>query len=169
MKRPKILHIAPEYSLFRILKKLDAEYVDGDIDPAYARNVVDITAIHYPDNYFDLIICSHVLGHVPDEAKAVKELYRVLSPGGEAIIMSVLALDSRVTLEDSKIVSPKDRLARYGERDLCRLHGLDFQERLEAGGFNVETIDYRTHFTAAENAKFRMGDGKRELIFSCIK
>lgn len=169
MKSPRILHIAPEYSLFRILKKLDAEYVDGDIDPAYARNVVDITDIHFPDNYFDLIICSHVLGHVPDEGKAVKELCRVLAPGGEAIIMTVLDLDSPVTLEDSRILEPEDRLARYGESDLCRLHGMDFQDRLEAGGFKVKPIDYRTHFTAAENARFRLGDGKRELIFSCEK
>lgn len=169
VEHPKILHIAPEYSLFRILNKLNAEYVDGDINPAYARNVIDITDIHFPDNYFDLIICSHVLGHVPDEATAVKELKRVLSFEGEAIIMTVLDLNAAVTLEDTTVVSAQERLNKYGEPDLCRLHGMDFKERLVKGGFKVEPIDYRKRFSQEENERFSLGDGKREIIFSCRK
>lgn len=165
----KILHIAPEFSLFRLLNKLDVEYVDGDINPAYARNVIDVTAIQYSDNYFDFIICSHVLGHVPNEAKAIKELSRVLHPNGEALIMTLIDLDAEETFESPTIISGYDRLVAYGEPDLCRLHGLDFKERLQKNGFNVELIDYRNHFSEEENERFRLGDGKRELIFRCKK
>ena len=169
LEKPRILHIAPEYALSRILKQLDAEYVDGDINPAYARNEIDITDIHFPDNYFDFIICSHVLGHVPDEMNAIQELSRVLHPVGEALIMTLINLEAGETLEDISITSEQDRLNIYGEPDLCRLHGLDFKDRLQKNGFDVEVIDYRKRFSEKENEKFRMGDGRRELIFKCRK
>lgn len=83
----KILHFAPEECLTKKISAIKhVEYIDGDINPAYAQFVIDITNIKYADNYFDFIICSHVLGHVPDEIQAIKEMYRVLKTGGVAII-----------------------------------------------------------------------------------
>lgn len=165
----KLLHFAPENALFSIFKELNIEYIDGDINPAYARNTIDITAIDYPDNYFDLIICSHVLGHVPDEQKAIKELRRVLKSDGTALIMTLLNLSSKETYEDSEITTAKDKLAFYGEPDLCRLHGLDFGDRLQQQGFHVERIDYRGRLSKEVVEKYRLGDGQREIIFKCTK
>jgi SAM-dependent methyltransferase len=167
-RRPlKVLHIAPERCLFDIFSKLDIEYIDGDINPAYARHLIDITAIPYPDGYFDLILCSHVLGHVPDEAQAIRELRRVLRPDGQALIMTLLDLEAPRTLEDERIATPTERLARYGEPDLCRRHGRDFGARLEQQGFRVERIDYRQALPAETVARQHLGDGQRELIFKC--
>lgn len=165
----KILHIAPEKCLSDIFKKLDTEYTDGDIDPLMATHIVDITNIKYPDNYFDTIICSHVLGHVPDEKKGISELFRVLNRGGVAIIMTLINTNNNLTFEDENIISETDKARYYGEPNLCRLHGLDFQDRLSECGFKVNVIDYRKLIEKEVATKLSVGNGERELIYRCIK
>ncbi len=165
----KILHFAPEKALVKKLSKIPGvEYVDADINPAFAGNVIDIESIPFEDEYFDLIVCSHVLGHVKDEAAAVNEMYRVIKPGGLAIVMTLLS-DRVYTFEDPAIKTVEERLQNYGEVDLQRLHGLDFSSRLEKGGFSVEEIDYREKFSPEIQLKYALGDGAREKIFKCTK
>lgn len=164
-----LLHIAPEQCLSTIFKKSDLEYIDGDINAALARNVVDITQIQYPNDYFDFIICSHVLGHIPDERKAIQELKRVAKPDGMVLIMTLLDTNSELTFEDSDLTTNEERLRYYGEEDLCRLHGLDFAKRIEREGFKVSQIDYRIQLGSEVSKKFSLGDGKREIIFNCTK
>jgi SAM-dependent methyltransferase len=164
-----ILHIAPERSLFNLLKKTDTTYIDGDINPAYARQVVDITGLQYPDNYFDYIICSHVLGHVPDEAQAVRELTRVLRSDGTAIFLTLLDLHNPYTLEHDGPLTDKERMLLYGEPDLFRRHGEDFDGRLAQSGLRVERIDYRKKLSVEINQQYRLGNGEREIIFKCTK
>jgi len=169
-KKPmKVLHFAPEKCLFDQFKKQDIEYIDGDINPTLARNRIDITDISFRDNYFDLIICSHVLGHVPDEKKALSEIKRVLSNDGKALLMSLMDLNRTKTLEDPSIVLPEERLKNYGEPDLERLYGLDFGVRLKEAGFIVEEIDYRINIEENLRKRLSVGDGSREKIFKCIK
>jgi len=168
-KNKKILHFAPEFALFRKISKIkDVFYVDADINPSYARNIIDITNIPFSENFFDYIICSHVLGHVPDEPKAIQELYRVLNSDGIALIFTLLS-DSDNTLEDLNIKTPAEKLKIYGEMDLCRLHGNDFATRLKAPGFIVEEIDYRLCFPVEIQKRYSLGNGKREKIFKCTK
>lgn len=165
----KILHFAPEDILFKKLIKIkDVDYIDGDINPNYARNIIDATDIKYPDNYFDLIICCHVLGHIPDEAKAINEMHRVLKKDGVALIMTVLS-EKEKTFESDSITSSQQRLENYGEADLCRLHGLDFSSRLTKQGFKTEVNDYRKTFPLDVQIKNSLGDGKREIIYVCRK
>lgn len=168
-KHLKVLHFAPEPCLYHKLSQLDITYIDADINPALAHYTVDITDIPYPDNYFDLIICSHVLGHVPDEAKAIQELKRVLIPQGTALILTLLHPTLPHTLEKPGLLTAEERLKHYGEADLCRLHGQDFGDRLARQGFVVEKIDYRQHVPAAVAERNRLGDGQREIIFKCSK
>ncbi len=165
----KLLHFAPEKCLFDKFNKLDIEYIDGDINANFARNIIDITNIGFNDNYFDLIICLHVLGHVPDEKKAITEMYRVLKPGGTALVLSLISTSNSHTIEDPNITSAVDKLKTYGEPDLCRLHGQDFAERLSAGGFQVTKIDYRVHFSEQDRIRFGLGNGEREIIYKCEK
>lgn len=169
LKSLKVFHVAPESCLYQKLHNLELEYIDGDIDPAYASHVIDITQIPYPDNYFDLVICSHVLGHIPDERKAIDELHRVLSKKGQALIMTLINKELEKTYENHSIKTPDERLKHYGEVDLCRLHGTDFAERLAVPGFTVEIIDYRKQLSEEIVNKYRLGDGSRELIFKCTK
>lgn len=109
------------------------------------------------------------MGHIPDERKAINELYRVLKPGGIALILSLVDLKRDKTYENTMYTTKNDRLMHYGEPDLYRLHGIDFKERLSAGGFKVEAIDYRKYFSEKEQAKFSLGNGEREIIYSCTK
>ena len=164
-----LLHFAPESSLFpKFNQSVSIEYIDADINPNLANHVFDIESIPYPDNCFDYIICSHVLGHVSNERKAIEEMYRVLKINGKALIMTLIDNDRAETFEDPSINTPEDRLKYYSEPDLARLHGLDFAQRL-SHCFSVEEMDYRKNFDEKFQKRFSLGDGNRELIFNCTK
>ena len=164
-----ILHIAPEYIL---KKKLihNPNYIDADINPLLASKQIDITEIQFPDNKFDFIICSHVLGHIPNESKAISELYRVLKPLGSLLLLSLINEKNNRTIEDTeRIITEEDRLKFYGEKDLMRLYGADFTEKISRPGVIVERIDYRRNFSKYEGVHMSLGDGRREIIFKIIK
>jgi len=165
----KVLHFAPEWSLIPIFNQCDSiEYIDADINPDFANHLFNIESIPYPNDYFDYIICSHVLGHVSNEQKAIEEMYRVLKPDGKALIMTILDRKRTQTFEDASITTPEERLKHYSEPDLLRLHGLDFAQRL-AHCFEVEENDYRKSFKESFQKRFSLGDGDREIIFICTK
>lgn len=165
----RVLHFAPEKCLETLFKGQQFEYIDADINPAYAHNQIDITQIPFPENYFDLIICSHVLGHVLDEKKAISELYRVLQPGGQAIVLSLLMPDRGKTLEMPELETSEEKLLFYGEPDLFRRHGRDFITRLQQEEWKVDCIDYSKHLPPNFQTKYQLGNGERELIYSCFK
>jgi SAM-dependent methyltransferase len=165
---PSILHVSPETSLKKKFIS-NPHYKDIDINPNLATYQEDLTKLSFAPQQFDYVICSHVLGHIKDEDKAVREIYRVLKNDGTAFILTLLNLNSASTFEKDGSQSGKERLENYGEKDLERLHGLDFQHRLELSNFNVERIDYRTKYSLAENKYYSLGDGQRELIFKCTK
>jgi SAM-dependent methyltransferase len=168
--RIKLLHFAPERILKENIKKLkNIDYTNADINPILADEVVDIMNINYPDNTFDLILCSHVLGHVPDEKKGVDEMYRVLKKDGIALILTVIDNNTENTFENEVIISEKERLLHYGEKDLLRKHGQDFKKRLGLSKFKIEEIDYAKKLGHEIHSKYSLGNGERELIFKCIK
>ncbi|MCL1919859.1 MAG: methyltransferase domain-containing protein [Kiritimatiellaeota bacterium] len=136
-----VLHVAPEKQLaFRIAARNPARYVKGDITPARADiERLDVTAIAYPDAAFDLIICNHVLEHVPDDALALRELRRVLKPGALAILQTPYAAGLEKTLEDQpEVTTPGQHREFYGQEDHVRLYGRDIFERICAAGFAPE-------------------------------
>src|SRR5215467_2636662 len=49
--------------------------------------VADAEHLEFPDNSFDLVYSHGVLHHTPDTAAAVREIHRVLRPGGKAVVM----------------------------------------------------------------------------------
>lgn len=91
---------------------------------------LDITNSHFPDAEFDLICCSHVLEHVDDDRAAIREIYRMLKPGGTALLMVPITED--VTYEDPSVTSPEEREAKFGQSDHVRAYGRDFVERVAA-------------------------------------
>ena len=168
--KQKILHFAPERAISRKIKPFNnSEYITADINPSFADHIVDIQNIPYENESFNLIICSHVLGHIPDEPKAINEMYRVLKPGGKAIILTLIDLNRNITYENKSINTSKERLMHYGESDLLRLHGNDFISRLSRDGINVEAIDYSLIFNETEKERFHIGNKEREIIFLCKK
>jgi hypothetical protein len=83
--------------------------------------------------------------------------------------MTLIDLNNPNTFEDLSIKTPEERLKNYGEPDLCRLHGLDFGERIAQQGFFVEKIDYRLMVPEETFKLNSLGNGERELIFRCSK
>lgn len=166
----KILHFAPERPIYNKLSMMeDVDYYPVDINPDLygIRDVVDITNIQYEDNFFDLIICYHVLEHIPDDVKAMSELFRVLKPSGKAIINVPFDKTREVTLEDEKYSTPELREKYYGQFDHVRLYGKDYVKRLEKAGFYVETVYPNVNRSAHELKTY--GISANETIDVCKK
>ncbi|MGM0565410.1 MAG: class I SAM-dependent methyltransferase [Bacteroidota bacterium] len=145
-KPASVLHIAPEGSLKHLLENLqNLEYRTGDkfeegyTGYYYDRDVLqmDVTDISEPDESYDLVICNHVLEHIPDDRKAMREIYRILNPGGEAILQVPVSMSATETKEET-VASDEERQARYGQFDHVRLYAADYKHRLAEEGFKVE-------------------------------
>ena len=140
----RLLDIAPSPMLSRFLRGLlGVQYRSADLMSPLADDKVDITDMKcYPSGSFDLIVCSHVLEHVPDDAKAIRELNRILAPNGAAILMVPILLGVQHTDEDPGVTDVNERWRRFGQDDHVRMYARnDFLERLQAGGFQVESLD----------------------------
>lgn len=139
----RILDIAPAPVLSGFLRSLpDARYRSADLFSPMADDKVDIMDMHiYADESFDFIVCSHVLEHVRDDAKAMSELYRVLAKGGSAILMVPLLLTATETDEDPDEENEDERWARFGQDDHVRMYAKhDFLARLQTAGFQVDAL-----------------------------
>lgn len=134
-----MLHVAPEARLrARLSNEANVDLLTVDLHSPFVDEVMDIVDIGKPDDSFDVILCSHVLEHVPDDRRAMRELFRILKPGGFAILQVPLSLSNAETLEDPAVDTDAERLERYGQIDHVRLYGQDYASRLESAGFRVE-------------------------------
>ena len=167
-KTLKVLHIAPEqcfYNLFKNLKNIN--YTTFDLNSPLADIKGDICNLPFKENSFDFILCNHVLEHINDDKKAMKELYRVLNKNGTAILQVPINQKSSKTFEDSSIVDKKERIEKFGQYDHIRLYGLDYFKKLESFGFKVYPLKYSKEFTESEIIKY--GLIKDEIIPVCKK
>lgn len=167
-KTLKVLHIAPEqcfYNLFKNLKNIN--YTTFDLNSPLADIKGDICNLPFKENSFDFILCNHVLEHINDDKKAMKELYRVLNKNGTAILQVPINQKSSKTFEDSSIVDKKERIEKFGQYDHIRLYGLDYFKKLESFGFKVDPLKYSKEFT--ENEIIKYGLIKDEIIPVCKK
>lgn len=167
-KPQKVLHFAPEqafYKRFRNQKNLD--YTTTDLLSPLADVKADICDLPFEDNSFDTILCNHVLEHIPDDTKAMQELYRILKPNGMAILQIPQDLKRDVTFEDDSITDPKERTKIFGQYDHVRVYGRDYFDKLRSIGFTVKEEDYTNNFTPEEIQKYCLMKG--EIIPVCFK
>ncbi len=168
-KKINLLHIAPEKNLRKVFaSEKHISYFPGDINPKGDDYKIDITKIsNFRDNFFDVIICNHVLEHIPNDKKAMRELLRVLSPAGFAILQVPISKTIEKTFEDFSIKKPKDRERVFGQSDHVRIYGKDYKERLENIGFKVTVYNIKNNLTNNEIEK--LGINKEEVMYVCKK
>ncbi len=170
----KILHFAPEKPIAdRLVKREGVDYRTSQYDCNVAADYhLDIQAIDLPDNQFDVIICSHVLEHIPDDQKAMREMYRILKPGGIAIVLVPLwPSEKHATYENSAITDVRDRIIHFGQYDHLRIYGLDVVDRLKNARFNVTITDMEKQMDQRLSTQYRLHNMSdiRELIFLSTK
>lgn len=139
--RPKLVDFAPSASLARFLRRR-FDYRSADLFSPSADDRVDLQNMSvYADARFDAFLCSHVLEHVPDDRRAMVELFRILAPGGWGIAMVPINSHSNETDEEIGPLSDEERLRRFGQADHLRFYAADdFKRRLIQAGFEVERI-----------------------------
>jgi SAM-dependent methyltransferase len=153
----KVLHIAPEqvfYSRFKSFNHWD--YTTTDLHSPLADVKADICDLPFKDATFDLILCNHVLEHIPDDLKAMEELYRVLKKGGTLIAQVPLEAERSVTFEDNSITDKAKRTEIFGQYDHVRIYGKDYYQRLESVGFKTEGVDFLKELSTEEIVKFAL-------------
>lgn len=164
----KVLHIAPEYCFlkpFGNLKNLD--YITADLNSPWAKVKLDVQDIPFSDNEFDVIICNHVLEHVVDDAKAMRELYRVMKPNGFGIFQVPMDYSLEKTYEDESINTPELREKHFGQRDHLRQYGRDYPQRLRDGGFTVNEDTFVKDMPKGLVARYALPSD--EIIYLCQK
>jgi len=164
----KVLHFAPEqafYKRFRNLSNLD--YTTTDLNSPLVDVKADICDLPFENESFDFILCNHVLEHIPDDTKAMQELYRILKPDGTAILQIPQELDRVKTFQDDSIIDPKERAKIFGQYDHVRVYGRDYFDKLRSIGFKVVEVDYTSELNKAEIDQYRLAKG--EIIPVCRK
>ena len=164
----KVLHVSPAEILrqkFEALSNID--YISADLNSPFVRLKTDITDIRLPDNEVDCIICYHVLEHINDDEKAMRELFRVLKPGGWAILQVPVDQNREKTFEDASVALPEERERLFWYWDHVRLYGRDYADRLKHAGFEVKLDEYAKSLQNDVIRKY--GLPKSEIIYYCTK
>ena len=163
----RILHLAPERHLERLISMQDPlEYVRGDLHPARPGVLrVDLMGIDFPDARFDVLIANHVLEHVDDDSQSLREIWRVLRPGGHAILQTPFSARMPHKLEDASIATGAERLRAYGQEDHCRLYGADFIQFVASFGFEAKVASHETLLDGVNPRLTGVNDREPFLLF----
>lgn len=161
-KKLNVLHMAPEQVFFKKFKNFENwNYKTCDLNSPLAEVKADICNLPFENNFFDLILCNHVLEHIPDHEKAISELYRVLKKGGTLIAQVPIDLTKEKTFEDFNIINKKERNKIFGQYDHVRVYGTDFLSFLNRAGFKAKSINYTDSISKEEIQKFGL---KKDII-----
>ena len=165
----KLLHIAPEQCLIKIFSNSkNINYISGDLFSPLAKIKMDIHNIPFANNSFDVILCNHVLEHVHDDKKAIKEINRVMKIDGFAILQVPFYYPiPKNTIEDKSIISKKEREKIYGQSDHLRKYGEDYNKRILSQGLKVKKSNFIHSFSKKEKKYY--GLQEKEVIYYCYK
>ena len=163
----KILHIAPEQCFYKSFKKNFESYTTCDLNSPIAEIKADVCNLPFDENEFDFVLCNHVLEHVYDDEKAMKEIYRVLKHEGKAILQVPVDNALEKTIDGRDISDQNLRNKLFGQYDHLRLYGNDYYDKLIKVGFKVEKIDQTQKMDKSLIRKYGLIKG--EVIPFCNK
>lgn len=153
----EVLHIAPEQCFHKRFKNQDnINYLTGDLVSPIADMHFDLHDIPLDDNKFDVVFCNHVLEHVDDAMQCMKELNRVMKPGGWGVFQVPQDFSLKKTYEDPTITSPEEREKHFWQKDHVRLFGKDYPEWLKKAGFEIDEYIPKKHFSDEEINRYRL-------------
>jgi SAM-dependent methyltransferase len=156
--RRRVLHVAPERGIAKRLAALrQIDYVAVDLAGRNGAIRADLCDLPFPSDDFDLVFCSHVLEHIPDDRRAMREMKRVSR--GVALLQHPSDDSLETTYEDPSIVTPEGRERAFGQFDHVRVYGRDLKDRLAAVGYEVTVVDYAARLSVVERQRFQIGDG----------
>lgn len=156
-RKMKVLHVAPEQAFYKRFKNQpNLEYITTDLHSPLADVKADLCNLPFADNSFDFILCNHVLEHIPDDKKAMSELFRVMKSGGMGVFQVPLDTNRTLTFEDNSITDPAERTRIFGQYDHVRIYGMDYFDKLQSIGFQVDSIQYAKRFSLEEIEKYRI-------------
>ena len=165
--RKRMLHVAPDKCIQRNLRmRLGDGYVTADLEDPRVMVTMDIACMPYSDESFDVIYCSHVLEHVRDDRRALKEFHRVLKKDGWAVLL--VPITAERTREDPAVEDPVERRRLFGQEDHFRRYGPDYVERLHEAGFRVSVTGVADLCTAGEAGLFGLTANSGEIYY-CTK
>lgn len=157
----KVLHFAPEQAFYKRFRKLsNLNYVTTDLNSPLADVKADICNLPFEDDEFDIILCNHVLEHIPDDTKAMQELYRVMKPNGWGIFQIPQDLNREKTFEDHTIINRHERAKIFGQYDHVRVYGRDYFDKLRTIGFKVDEVDYTSKLSEEDILKYCLAKGE---------
>lgn len=160
-KTHQVLHFAPEQAFYKRFRGMqNIAYTTTDLNSPLADVKADICNLPFEDNAFDVILCNHVLEHIPNDTKAMQELYRVMKPGGWGIFQIPQDLKRENTFEDDTITDKKERAKIFGQYDHVRIYGRDYFDKLRSVGFTVEEVDYTSVLPKEDVEKYRLAKGE---------
>lgn len=170
-----LLYFAPIEGLEQNLRDLDSTTVTTiDLTMEDVDISASITELPFDDSSFDIVICSHVLEHIPNDELALTELNRILRPGGQALILVPQDRSRNITYEDPAITTGEGRKEAFGQGDHVRWYGRDVRERLASAGFEVTLNNYIAQLDNKYVKKYKLKEDERwlhdhTLIFHCRK
>ncbi len=161
ISRKKVLHFAPEQAFYKRFRKMEnLDYITTDLNSPLADVKADICNLPFEDDAFDIIFCNHVLEHIPDDTKAMQELYRVLKVGGMGIFQIPQDLSREQTFEDNTITDKKERAKIFGQYDHVRVYGRDYFDKLRSIGFKVDEVNYTANLSKEAIEKYCLAKGE---------
>jgi SAM-dependent methyltransferase len=160
-----VLHIAPEACFINRFEKTHGDhYITADIESPLAKVKMDIHAIPFAENTFDVVLCNHVLEHVRDDIQAMREINRVLKPGGFAILQVPLFPPMQAeTFEDNTVTDKRERERLFGQDDHVRKYGLDYTQRINSSGLLAKEEQFVNELSEADRKKYGLMRG--EVIY----
>ncbi|NQZ44011.1 MAG: class I SAM-dependent methyltransferase [Flavobacteriaceae bacterium] len=152
-----LLHFAPEQAFYKRFKKLaNLDYTTTDLNSPLADVKADICDLPFEEDSFDVILCNHVLEHIPDDEKAMSELFRVMKKGGWGIFQIPQDLNRAETFEDDSITDKKERAKIFGQYDHVRIYGRDYFDKLRRAGFTVKEVPYAQQLGTEKIETYRL-------------
>jgi SAM-dependent methyltransferase len=150
--RKRVLDIGPLRNS-RSFFPQNVDYVSFDLYAPHAMVRGDICSAPFSDASFDLWVCFHVLDLIEDDEKAMRELYRVLAPGGLGLLDN--AMNWNGPTEEYGGARPEEAMHR-------RRYGTDLPDKLQKIGFEVDIVDVEREFDADTRA--RVGIHPRKIL-----